>query len=212
MNLRGACLLQDATGIGRINTATGHNDDAPVCLLHQTAKQIDTCLSSGCLARSEDAVKTELYKSFKCCKRIAAEIKSTMERHGDGRKEISLLKITFGKINILTLSSIEEAAASLYVDITIGGKGSYHHAIDTGTASCEDIIDNDVLLDLSIEEVTATGPNEDILSDAINSHGSLYKTDAGCQSTHIKTATEFYTGCSTLCGVQHGRNRTSTDF
>lgn len=212
MYLRRSCLLQDATGIGRINTATRHYDDAAISLLHQASQQVNAGLGRGSLSRSEDTVETKLNEGFKRSEWIAAEVESTMERHGDRRKEISLLKITFGKINILTLCSIEEAAASLYVDITIGGKGSYHHAIDTGTASCENIIDNDILLDLSIEEVTATGPNEDILSDAINSHGSLYKTDAGCQSTLIKTATEFYARCSTLRSMENGGDGTGTNF
>ena len=114
MDFGGAGGIEDAAGIGAVDTATGQDDDAAGGLGDQLTEEGDAGLGSGLLARGKDAGTTQLDELFKGFSGLAATVESTMESDGT------------------TIGGIYPPAGGIKVDVAIGSEGSHDDCIGTG--------------------------------------------------------------------------------
>lgn len=197
-------LGKDLLGIGGIDSAAGHDDDAACCLTDEGLEHGDAGLGGGGLAGCEEAVETETDKGFEGVEGIGTEVEGAMESYADGGKEVGFVKIAFSEVDILSFGGVEEAETGFLVDMAVGGEGAYHYPIGACTTGGKDIVDDDVLFGFGIEEVAASGTDEDVFADAFDLEGGVDESEAGGEAAFVKAGTEFYALGAALGGVEDG--------
>lgn len=135
-----------------------------------------------------------------------------MERNADRGQEKGFVKVALGKVNVLTLSGIDEASASIFVNDAVGCQGAYNDAVSSCSTCGKNIVDDNVQLSFGVKEVTASRTNQNVLLWPFDLHGGLNQTDRRRKATFVKAGAELDAPCPTLCGVEHGRNRAGADF
>lgn len=194
------------------NAASRHDNDALSRQLNEFLQKGYSSFGRSRLARGEDSVKAEVNNGLQGLLRLTTEVESTMERHADGRQKEGFVEVPFSKVNVFTFCGINEASASVYIDVSIGRQSTNNDSIGSCSPCCKNIVNDDILLYFGVKEIAASRTDQDILLWSLNLHSGLNQTDGWRKAAFVKARAEFDAPCPTLCGVEHGRYGTGTDF
>ncbi len=192
--------IENPCGIADIDSTPGHDDDAACRLAYQIFQQGNAIHGIGSLATGENTMKPEADKLFKGMERLTTYIESTMK----GQRDRTQLP-TVDAVAVITLpnSGLHETPACRNIHIAVGGKGTYHHPVRSGSSCKKNIAHDDILLFIIVQKITGTRTDKDVMPDSSDFQCGFYQSKAGSDSALCESGTEFNTISSTLDCTMH---------
>ena len=195
MELPEACFFLQLADVLLGDATACHEGDAPCCLAVEAFQQLGALDGFGLLARSENAVKTQVDEGFQRLPGVGSAVKCAVACHAHARR------------------ARHQVAVFLYIDGTIGIEAAKHHAIDAQFAAHGNVSRHALHLQVGVEEVAATRTDNDV--EARRCQHTACHLDfaiAGCRATLGDACTQLHTVGATLLSRKAGFHAVGADF